>query len=129
METSARRVGGRKSAVESRGTELRLKLIEWKQIPESSRPALQALARELGTSHQLLSHYLSTLVRNASQLSVTRPSLQNCEVSVSNYRPNSFRRNWAKPSRLVPKSKMDEGSGVALTAVPSRLNARSPVTV
>ena len=30
----------------------------WKQTPESFRPSLRALARELGTSHQLLQHHL-----------------------------------------------------------------------
>ncbi len=30
-------------------------------MPEFSRPSLRALARELGTSHQLLNHYLFTL--------------------------------------------------------------------
>lgn len=49
---------GRKPAHESRATEFRRKLIEWKQTPESSRPSLRALARELGTSHQLLTFYL-----------------------------------------------------------------------
>jgi hypothetical protein len=33
----------------------------WKQTPESSRPSLRALARELGTSHQLLTFYLKGL--------------------------------------------------------------------
>jgi hypothetical protein len=33
----------------------------WKQTPESLRPSLRALARGLGTSHQLLQHYLDGL--------------------------------------------------------------------
>jgi hypothetical protein len=49
---------GRKPAQESRATEFRRKLMEWKQTPKSSRPSLRALARELGTSHQLLTFYL-----------------------------------------------------------------------
>jgi hypothetical protein len=52
---------GRKPKQESRATEFRRKLIEWKQTPESSRPPLRALARELGTSHQLLTFYLKGL--------------------------------------------------------------------
>jgi hypothetical protein len=48
----------RKHAQESRATEFRRRLIEWKRIPETSRPSLRALAYELGTSHQLLGHYL-----------------------------------------------------------------------
>jgi hypothetical protein len=49
---------GRKRVNESRAIEIRARLTEWKQLPESSRPSLRALARELGTSHQLLCHYL-----------------------------------------------------------------------
>ena len=58
---------GRKSKQESRATEFRRTLIAWKQSPESSRPSLRALARELGTSHQLLSFYLKNLHRWQSQ--------------------------------------------------------------
>jgi hypothetical protein len=46
---------------DSRALELRRKLIEWKRTAESSRPPLRALARELGTSHQLLAFYLNGL--------------------------------------------------------------------
>jgi hypothetical protein len=52
---------GRKSKAESRATEIRAGLAEWKQLPEFSRPSLRALAGELGTSHQLLSFYLKNL--------------------------------------------------------------------
>jgi hypothetical protein len=52
---------GRKPRQESRAIEFRRKLIEWKQTAESSRPPLRALARELGTSHQLLTFYLKGL--------------------------------------------------------------------
>ena len=52
---------GRRSKQESRETELRKRLIAWKRAPDSSRPSLRALARELGTSHQLLSFYLKRL--------------------------------------------------------------------
>jgi hypothetical protein len=52
---------GRKPKQESRATELRRILIEWKQAPEPSRPSLRALACELGTSHQLLAFYLNGL--------------------------------------------------------------------
>jgi len=41
--------------------ELRQKLLAWKQIPESVQPSLRELARDLGTSHQLLEHYLGGL--------------------------------------------------------------------
>jgi hypothetical protein len=54
-------MSGRKPAHESRATELRRKLIEWERTPESSRPSLRALARELDTSHQLLAFYLKGL--------------------------------------------------------------------
>jgi hypothetical protein len=52
---------GRKPKYESRATEFRRRLIVWKQTPESMRPSLRALAREIGTSHQLLEHYLNGL--------------------------------------------------------------------
>jgi len=52
---------GRKPAAESRGSEFRARLAEWMRKPEFSRPSLRALARELGTSHQLLSFYLKNL--------------------------------------------------------------------
>jgi hypothetical protein len=49
---------GRRLALESRATEFRQRLTAWKLNSDSSRPSLRALARELGTSHQLLSFYL-----------------------------------------------------------------------
>ncbi len=52
---------GRKPKQESRSAEFRRRLMAWKQTPESARPSLRALARELGTSHQLLSFYLQRL--------------------------------------------------------------------
>jgi hypothetical protein len=54
-------MSGRKIKQESRAAEFREKLIVWKQTPESLRPSLRELARELGTSHQLLQHYLDGL--------------------------------------------------------------------
>jgi hypothetical protein len=52
---------GRKPKRESRAAEFRQRLIAWKQLPESLRPSLRALACELGSSHQLLAHYLDGL--------------------------------------------------------------------
>jgi len=52
---------GRKSKQESRAIELRQRLITWQQTPESIRPSLRELARQLQTSHALLQHYLSGL--------------------------------------------------------------------
>jgi len=60
-QNGSRRGRGRKPAQDSRAIEFRRKLIEWKQTRESSRPTLRALARELGTSHQLLRFYLKGL--------------------------------------------------------------------
>jgi hypothetical protein len=60
-EFPKRRELGRKPARESRAAELRQRLIAWRQAPESLRPSLRALAGELGTSHQLLKHYLDGL--------------------------------------------------------------------
>lgn len=52
---------GRKPKQESRAEEFRQRLIAWKQEPVRSRPSLRALAAELGTSHQLLKHYVDGL--------------------------------------------------------------------
>ncbi len=60
-EVRKRAPRGRKPVHESRAAEFRPRLIAWKQTPESLRPSLRALARELGTSHQLLKHYLDRL--------------------------------------------------------------------
>lgn len=54
-------MGGRKRKQESRSEEFRQTLIAWKRTPVAIRSSLRALARELGTSHQLLCHYLATL--------------------------------------------------------------------
>ena len=54
-------MSGRKPIRESRATEFRRRLVAWKQTPEWLRPSLRALACELGTSHQLLKHYLDGL--------------------------------------------------------------------
>ncbi len=51
--------GGRKPAVQSCAAEIRARLLTWKQTPEPQRISLRALARELGTSHQLVGHYLA----------------------------------------------------------------------
>jgi hypothetical protein len=60
-QKGSRHVSGRKPAHESRATEFRHSLTAWKRTPESSRPSLRALARELGTSHQLLTFHLERL--------------------------------------------------------------------
>jgi hypothetical protein len=57
----SQRKRGRKSASETRATEIRAKLISWKQTPEPHRISLRALAVRLATSHQLLSAYLKGL--------------------------------------------------------------------
>ena len=52
---------GRKPADESHATTIRTRLVSWSQAPEAQRPSLPALAKELGTSRQLLSFYLKGL--------------------------------------------------------------------
>jgi len=52
---------GRKPKQDSRADEIRTRLVEWEQESEAIRPSLRELARELRTSHQLLSHYLEGL--------------------------------------------------------------------
>jgi len=54
---------GRKAKGESRAEELRQRLIAWKEMPESQRPSLRSLAKELRTSHALLQYYLEGLER------------------------------------------------------------------
>jgi hypothetical protein len=54
-------VSGRKPKQESRSVEFRQRLIQWKQTPVAFRPSLRTLARELGTSLQLLTFYLKRL--------------------------------------------------------------------
>lgn len=58
--TEGHKTGGRKLASESRAVEVRERLAAWRRTSEPSRPSLRSLAREIGTSHQLLSHYLRT---------------------------------------------------------------------
>lgn len=67
VQNGKRPSSGRRRAQESRGTEFRRKLIEWKQTPDSSRPSLRAVARELGTSHQLLAFYLEGLEKRQAE--------------------------------------------------------------
>jgi hypothetical protein len=57
-QRNARPVRGRKPTQESRSAEFRVRLIAWRQTPESSRPSLRALAGQLGTTHQMLAYYL-----------------------------------------------------------------------
>jgi hypothetical protein len=52
---------GRKPADESRAAAIRARLVSWSQAPEAQRPSLTALAKQLGTSRQLLSFYLKGL--------------------------------------------------------------------
>jgi hypothetical protein len=49
---------GRKPANESRTEAICTRLVSWSQASEGQRPSLRVLAKELGTSHQLLSFYL-----------------------------------------------------------------------
>jgi hypothetical protein len=45
----------------SRANEFRQALVEWRRAPQGIRPSLRDLAKQLGTSHQLLSHLLTGL--------------------------------------------------------------------
>jgi len=56
-----KRMSGRKPKTESRADEFRQRLVIWKHTPEFSRPSLRELARQLGTSHQMLNHLLKGL--------------------------------------------------------------------
>ncbi len=72
LQKGSHPVSGRKPAQESRATEFRRRLIAWKQTPEASRPSLRALAREFGTSHQLLTFYLKGLGKWQGEESLRR---------------------------------------------------------
>jgi hypothetical protein len=52
---------GRKPADESRAAAIRTRLVSWSQAPEGQRPSLRVLAKELGTTHQMLGFYLKGL--------------------------------------------------------------------
>src|SRR5215475_8708607 len=78
---------GRKRQGESRATELRQKLIVWQQMPESMRPSLRALAHELDTSHQLLTHYLEGIeswkAREKAKRIRARAEVEGRELTIS----------------------------------------------
>jgi hypothetical protein len=64
LKNTKRAASGRKPKHESRAAEFRQALIAWRrQIPESSRPSLRALAAGLSTTHQTLGYYLNGLDR------------------------------------------------------------------
>lgn len=52
---------GRKPAGASRATEIRERLLAWKETAERQRISLRKLAAEIGVSHQLLSFHLQRL--------------------------------------------------------------------
>lgn len=66
-EKSTRVARGRPPRHESRAAEFCYELSVLKQIPESMRPSLHALATRLGTTHQTLSYHLNRLDRWQAQ--------------------------------------------------------------
>jgi hypothetical protein len=97
---------GRKTKLESRSAEFRQRLIEWKQTPAAFRPSLRALARELGTSHQLLSHFLSGLEewRRKRDLARIRTQAKNKNVTLT---PAFERRYLAWVRKIERRQAMD----------------------
>ncbi|MGC2284446.1 MAG: hypothetical protein WA542_04285 [Candidatus Acidiferrum sp.] len=92
---------GRKPAYESRAVEFRQRLSVWKRTPESSRPSLRALARELGTSHQMLAYLNNGLdswqaeetarrIRARAKAEGREMTLRECCEAI--IRPGFFRR-------------------------------------
>lgn len=77
---------GRKRKEESRAAELRQRLAVWQQTPEFMRPSLRALARELGTTHQLLTHYCDGLeswkAREEAKRIRARAEAEGCEMTL-----------------------------------------------
>ena len=54
---------GRRPSDKSNAAAIRTRLVSWRQAPEQTRSSLRALAKELGTKHQILSFYLKGLNR------------------------------------------------------------------
>lgn len=52
---------------DSRAAEFRRRLVVWKLTPESMRPSLRELARQLRTSHQILSYHSARLEIDRAQ--------------------------------------------------------------
>jgi hypothetical protein len=76
---------GRKPKRKSREAEFRQRLIEWKRTPAAFRPSLRALARELATSHQLLTHFLSGIEEwdRESNLERVRANMKKKNVTLT----------------------------------------------
>jgi hypothetical protein len=91
--TRRQRQGGRPKQ-ESRSTELRLKLITWKQTPTALRPSLRALARSLGTSHQLLRHDLIGLEEWQRQEGYRKANQEAEEIRARAAAENRSLKDW-----------------------------------
>jgi hypothetical protein len=89
-------VRGRKPTQESRSAEFRQRLIAWKQSPESSRPSLRALARELTTSHQLLGHYLAGLEKWHYRESCRKATQESDQILAGAYLDDRPLTEWEK---------------------------------
>ena len=87
---------GRKTNQESRSAEFRRSLLAWKQTPESLRPSLRALARELGTSHQLLKHYLDGLEKWQYMERYRKAEMESDQILARAYLEDRPMTEWEK---------------------------------
>lgn len=107
---------GRKPKWESRALEFYGRLARWKQSPESSRPSLRALARELGTSHQLLSHYLKRCPKRIlEKLSGSKRSRNNLPGLGSRFAKSlgSRGRGIGNSSKMLPPARLAKAEGIS----------------
>jgi hypothetical protein len=89
-------MSGRKPKQESRAAEFRQGLIAWKRSSESSRQSLRALARELGTSHQLLGHYLDGLEKWQHMEHYRKATEESDQICARTYLEDRPMTEWEK---------------------------------
>lgn len=113
MKAKTKKVRGRRFASESQATEIRARLVAWKQSPEP-HISLRELAAEIGTSHQLLSYYLEGL--EDWQLKERR---LECTRNVKSLRDQAA--DWDRPLPLEERRRMlaqadhEERRGIAIS--------------
>ena len=116
-QKSSRPTSGRKPDQESRSAEFRQRLIVWKQTPPASRPSVRALARELDTSHQLLTHYLAGLEKWQYEERYRRAKKQADEISARAEAENRHLTFWEEQQlRACDRALIQAFTGPALIA-------------
>jgi hypothetical protein len=93
-KSQTRSSAGRKPKHESRATEIRQRLLAWRQVCGPLRTSLRALATELGTSHQLLKHYLDGLEEWQCQERLRRAEEEMKAIRARAKAENRFMTSW-----------------------------------